>query len=138
MMQSQKRSAGGVSLLLGASAVWVLSLLALVIGFTDWIGGSCKVVLTKWGLEWSQEWSERSPINLAVLVVASGLVIIALREVSCWSRRTLFLIGALVVLFCAVPVFALWGVFWNPGLIFCGILGAWGLISLWVRPASES
>lgn len=138
MSHSAKKEFSGASLLFGLSAVWVLSLVALLSGFTSWMGMKMKSWLESSGFQWSQEWSERSPFNLAILLLSSALMIISLREVSCWSRRILFLLGALAVSLAALPVFALWDIFWNPSLVLCGIFAAWTLISLWIRPVTNS
>lgn len=138
MNRGTNRGLTGPSLLFGLAAVWVLSLMSLLSGFTAWMGLKVGGFMTNLGFEWSREWDERSPGNLAALLVSSVLVIIALREVGCWGRRSLFLLGSLVVLFSAIPVLALWDIFWNPSLVFCGILFAWSLIALWIRPVSKS
>ncbi len=121
-------------LLLGLCTVWVISLIVLLSGLTIPVGNWLRELFQAWGFSWSQEWTDRSPASLAVLLFSSGLIVFALKNVGCWGRRVLFLFGLLLILSAAVPILALWGIFWNASSSLLGVCLSWVLVAILLQP----
>lgn len=114
---------------LAAGLGLVVGLVSLLLGAGDSLGSWLQAGFERHGFPELTVWSPSSPFALLSLVILSFVAVLALEGTPGTGRRVMLLLSTLVLLAMASPVFALWGIFWNPFILLIGVCWA-GLVAL--------